>query len=115
MVGNATSLSRSGLRDWLIQRLSAVILGAYTLFLVVFLFMHCPLQYENWHNLFDSTLMRIFTFLALLSLVYHTWIGLWTVFTDYIKCSRLRFSLQVLVVVVLLGYMVWGIDIVWGL
>lgn len=115
MVGNVTSVSRSGLRDWLIQRLSAVILGAYTLFLVVFMLLHCPLQYADWHNLFAATFTRVFTFLALLSLVYHTWIGLWTVFTDYIKCSSLRFSLQVLVIIALLAYMVWGIDIVWGL
>lgn len=115
MVTAATSLTQSGLRDWLIQRLTAFILGVYTIFLLVFLIAHNPLQFADWHDLFANNFMRAFTFLALLSLVYHTWIGIWTVFTDYVKVKWLRLLLQVLVVISLLGYLVWGIEIVWGL
>lgn len=115
MVENVTSLTSNGMRDWLIQRITAVILGMYVLFLVVYLFCHSPLTYADWHALFTSTSMRIFSFLALLSMVYHTWIGLWTVFTDYIKCYCLRLLLQVAVVIALLSYLVWGVSILWGL
>ena len=37
MVASVTNLGRSGLYDWVIQRLSAVVLALYTLFLVGFL------------------------------------------------------------------------------
>ncbi|HQN41780.1 MAG TPA: succinate dehydrogenase, hydrophobic membrane anchor protein, partial [Pseudomonadales bacterium] len=37
MVTNVTNFGRSGLHDWLVQRLSALVLAAYTLFLLVFL------------------------------------------------------------------------------
>ncbi len=114
MVGSALSVTRNGLRDWLIQRISAVILGLYTLFLVGFLMLHSPLQYLDWHNLFANGFMRVFTFLAMLSLLYHTWIGMWTIFTDYIKPPVLRFGIQILVIIALIGYLVWGISIVWG-
>ena len=114
MVGSVTSLTRSGLRDWLIQRVTAVVLALYTLFLLGFILLHHPLTYANWQGLFANGFMRIFTFLTLLSVVYHTWVGLWTVFTDYIKCSWLRLILQVIVVIALLGYLVWGVAIVWG-
>ncbi len=114
MVGSVTSLTRSGLRDWLIQRVTAIVLAVYTLFLLGFVVFNHPLDYVHWHSLYSNGFMRAFTFLALLSVVYHTWVGLWTVFTDYLKCPWLRLILQIIVVMVLLGYLVWGIDIVWG-
>ena len=114
MVGSVTSLTRSGLRDWLIQRISAVVLALYALFLLGFILFSQPLAYANWHGLFANGFMRVFTFLALVSVVYHTWVGLWTVFTDYIKCPSLRLTLLVIVVLALLGYLVWGVTIVWG-
>lgn len=113
MVEKVTSLTGNGLRDWLIQRLSALILAAYALFLLAYI-IFCAPDFTAWQALFRHEFMRVFTVLALLSMVYHTWIGLWTVFTDYIKCAYLRLLLQTLVVLVLLGYLVWGIDIVWG-
>lgn len=114
MVGSVTSLTRSGLRDWLIQRITAVVLALYALFLLAFILCHQVLTYADWQALFANGFMRVFTFLALLSVVYHTWVGLWTVLTDYIKCSSLRLTLQVIVVIVLLGYLVWGVSSVWG-
>ena len=37
MVTTVTSFGRSGLSDWLVQRVSAIILGAYSIFIVVYL------------------------------------------------------------------------------
>lgn len=111
-ITNETSLSRSGLRDWLIQRLTAIMLAVYTVFLVSYLIVHSPLQYSDWHALFSNGFMRIFTILTLLSMVYHTWVGIWTVLTDYIHAPRLRLTIYALVIFVLLGYLLWGIAIV---
>ena len=53
MVTNITNLGRSGLSDWLIQRISAVILAVYALFMVLYLLAPCSLlaelasRYEN--------------------------------------------------------------------
>jgi len=115
MVESLTSLSRSGLRDWFVQRVTAIILAAYTLFLLIYVIACSPLTYEAWQGLFLNPWMRIFSFFALLSIVFHTWVGVWTIFTDYIKCSCLRLILQVIVILALIGYLVWGIEIVWGI
>lgn len=115
MVEKITSLTRSGMRDWLVQRVTAVLLVLYTVFLVGFLALHTPLQYTTWHALFQYNWMRIFTLVALLSVVYHTWVGMWTVFTDYVKCTYIRLVIQVLTVLALFGCLVWGVVIVWGL
>lgn len=114
MVTNVTSLTGSGLRDWFIQRITAVLLAAYTFFLLGYCMLHTPLTYAVWAGLFHATCMRIFTVLALLSMLYHTWVGMWTVLGDYVKCPVLRGTLQVLVVFSLLTYVVWGASILWG-
>lgn len=121
MVTNVTSFGRSGLSDWVLQRVSAVILGVYTLFLVYWLLVHPEVSYEQWSALFESTAMRIFTLLALLSLVAHAWVGVWTVATDYLTplslgkyATVVRFLVQCAVIIALFVYLVWGIQILWG-
>ncbi len=113
MVTNATGLTSSGLRDWLLQRVSAVILGCYTIFLLVYIIAHPHLTYHAWQSLFNNAWMRIASVLVLLSLLLHAWIGIWTIFTDYIKCPVLRGTLQVLMIVTLLGLFVWGLEIIY--
>lgn len=108
---NVTSLSGNGLRDWLIQRITSVILGFYIIFLVGFLLFHPSLDYLNWQGLFLNPFMRIFTILALISLLLHAWIGMWTIATDYLKVTSVRLLFQIAVILVLLGYFIWGIEI----
>lgn len=115
MVEIATSLGRSGLQDWLIQRVTAVILVLYTIFLFGYILSHSNITYSQWHRLFESSAMRYFTFLTLLSLIAHAWIGIWTIITDYIHSVFLRLSTQLLMVLALFVYLVWGVQILWGL
>lgn len=121
MVTSVTSFGRSGLYDWLIQRVGAVILAAYTIFLTVYLVLHPDLTYEQWHLLFSTLWMRVFSLVALLSFISHAWIGLWSVLTDYItvrfmgsKATALRIFAQVVLGGVSMTYLVWGIEILWG-
>lgn len=115
MVASVTSFGRNGLYDWLMQRVTAVILAAYTLFLLGYLVVNPDLSYAQWSELFASTSMRIFSLLALLSIGAHAWIGLWTVSTDYIKATGMRFIFQAFCGLVMFAYIVWGVQILWGL
>ncbi len=114
MVTNVTNFGRSGLSDWLMQRVTALIMLAYTLFLLGFFLTSSNLDYETWSSLFEGTAMRIFSLLALLSIAAHAWIGLWTVATDYIKCAKLRVIYHLVVVIALFAYVVWGVQVLWG-
>ena len=49
MVTNVTNFSRSGLYDWMAQRVSAVVLAAYFLFLLGYLIANPDLEYAQWH------------------------------------------------------------------
>lgn len=66
MVTNVTNLSRSGLYDWMAQRVSAVVLAAYFIFLIGYIVANPGLEYAQWHELFAHNGMRIFSLLALL-------------------------------------------------
>lgn len=119
-VTNVTSFGRSGLSDWLVQRVSAVILTAYLLFLVGYLLCHPDLQYAQWAALYRSFWMRLFSLSTILALAAHAWIGLWAVLTDYVtvrllgpKATVLRVSCQIGMIAATLGYVIWTIDILW--
>lgn len=114
MVTNITSLTGNGLKDWLIQRVTAVFLAAYFIFLFAFLLINAPLNYVQWHDLFSNKLMQIATIISLVAITLHSWVGIWTVTTDYMKCTAIRLSVQLIVVLWLLTQLIWGIMIVWG-
>jgi succinate dehydrogenase membrane anchor subunit len=114
MAGNITSLTNNGVRDWLLQRASAVVLGAYFLFVLFYIVLHPALDYQQWHGLFQHPVMRAASVLALLSLLIHAWIGMWTVATDYVKVTSVRLVYYSIVIIALLSYFLWGIEIIWS-
>jgi len=121
MVTAVTTFGRSGLSDWLIQRFSAVVLAAYTVFITVFLVTTPELTYDIWAGLFSQLWMRVFTLLVLLSCAAHGWIGLWGVLTDYVTTRMMGSSALALRMIILtvyalitLTYLVWGVEILWG-
>lgn len=103
--------SRSGLRDWLVQRISAVVIGAYLIFIVAYLLGNQPLYFAEWQTLFASAWLKVATLIVLIAILWHTWIGLWTVLTDYVKNTGMRLALQSAVVILLLSYVLWGLEI----
>lgn len=114
MVSNITSLTGHGLKDWFIQRVTAVILAAYSIFLIAFFLTHPNLNYADWKALFSCNVVRISSVISLLALMWHAWIGLWTVSTDYLKGLAIRLIFQVIVFLALITYVVWGIAILWS-
>lgn len=121
MVTNATSLGKSGLSDWMVQRVSAVILGVYFICVLSFFICNPELSFEQWKGYMGTGYMKVFTFLALLSLAGHAWVGLWTVSTDYLTerqlgsiATPLRIVFQLGTILVAVVYVVWGAMILWG-
>lgn len=109
---SVTQFSRSGIGDWLFQRMSAVVMLAYAVWLLAYTVWHAPLNYLSWHALFSGWCFKLLSVLALAALLIHSWIGLWVVFTDYIKPWCLRLLLHGVLLVTLLGYAYWVLTIV---
>ncbi|MEH6501875.1 MAG: succinate dehydrogenase, hydrophobic membrane anchor protein [Pseudoalteromonas distincta] len=122
MVTNVTNLSRSGLYDWMAQRVSAVLLAAYVLFLLGYLIFNPGLTFADWQGLFSQNWMRIFSLLTLVALSVHAWVGMWTISTDYLtpmalgkSATVVRFLFQAVCGLAMFVFFVWGVQILWGI
>jgi succinate dehydrogenase / fumarate reductase membrane anchor subunit len=102
-----------GLRDWLAQRITAAIMAVYSVVLLVVLIGAPPYNYAVWRDLFAQGWMRVATLLFAASLAWHAWVGVRDILMDYIKPVGVRLTLQVVVLVVLAGYLGWTIQILW--
>lgn len=114
MVKSVLGVNHQGLTDWLIQRVSAIVMAVYSTALVVFLLTHMNLSFDEWHQLFSNIWIKIATLLFLLSLLFHAWIGMWTIFTDYVKPYVLRLALHVIVLLALVAFFFEGALILWS-
>lgn len=114
MVNRVVVGAHYGLRDWLIQRISAVVMAVYSLFMAVYLLMQPRLDYDVWTGLFSSLVMRTFTLLFLMCLFYHAWIGMRSIVMDYVKPAGLRLAIHVMVILASLLYTIWSVQILWG-
>jgi succinate dehydrogenase / fumarate reductase, membrane anchor subunit len=102
-----------GLRDWLAQRITAVVMAVYIIGFVVVCFLKPPTTYDAWRGLFAQGWMRVATLLFIASLAWHAWVGVRDILMDYIPATWLRLSLQVLTLLLLAIYLGWGIQILW--
>ena len=57
-----------GLRDWLAQRITAVLMALFTVVLVVQLLLPGPLGYDRWAGIFSAQWMKFLTFVVIVSL-----------------------------------------------
>lgn len=103
-----------GLKDWLVQRVTAVLMVVYLVVLGVLILTLSPQDHAAWKNLFSHQGMRIATFLFFASLVWHAWIGVRNILMDYVHPTAIRLTLQILVIVSLLFYLVWSAEILWS-
>ncbi len=113
-IKSATGLTGSGSRDWIMQRISAVVLAVYAVVMVAFFLFNGSIGYEQWVMFIMSMPMRLLSLLAIVALAVHAWVGMWTVFTDYIKSTGLRIVLQAAMIIAILVYLFWGVMIFWG-
>ena len=104
-----------GLRDWLSQRVTAIVMALYTLLLLGIVLWHGGLDYATWQALFAGNAFRIATFLFMVALFVHCWVGVRNILMDYAKPTSVRLTLQVLVVCGLVAYAGWTIQILWGM
>ena len=113
-MSRAVSGAHYGLRDWLAQRITAVVMAAYTVFIVGFLLLHHPLQFADWRGLFRHDWVRLFSMLFWFSLLLHAWVGVRDILMDYVRPTGIRLALQVLAILALVAYGAWAAQILWS-
>jgi succinate dehydrogenase / fumarate reductase membrane anchor subunit len=103
-----------GLRDWLVQRVTAAVMAVYTLLFVLILAAARPTNYAEWTGLFRGQAMKLATFLFLVSLFLHAWVGMRDILMDYAKPMSVRLGLEIVVAVLLIAWAGWAIQILWS-
>ncbi len=110
-----TGSARSGLGEWLIQRLTALYMAGFGVLALVYLLMSPRPDYVQWQAWLSGGGVRIALVLFFLSALAHAWIGMRSVYMDYLRPAWLRFTLLSLTLLALLAQGVWVGDILlWG-
>ncbi len=103
-----------GSMSWFAQRITAVVMVVYTLAWLGILLWHGGLDYAKWQALFASGVFRLLSFLFMVALLYHAWVGVRDIFMDYVKPVGVRILVQVVSILLLVAYLGWTIQILWG-
>jgi len=104
-----------GLRDWLSQRVTAGLMALFTIVVIVQVLLPGEMGYDKWAGIFAAQWMKVLTFVVIVSLLYHVWVGMRDVWMDYIKPMWLRLSLQIFTIAWLVGCAGWAIQVLWRL
>ncbi|HEY1181444.1 MAG TPA: succinate dehydrogenase, hydrophobic membrane anchor protein [Rhodocyclaceae bacterium] len=110
-----TTGAHYGLRDWIFQRITAVVMAVYTVIVVGALFFGIHDTAAHWHAFFAFGPIKFLTFLFAMCLCYHAWIGIRDIWMDYVKPVWVRLTLHSLTLLALLGYAGWCLEILWRL
>jgi succinate dehydrogenase / fumarate reductase membrane anchor subunit len=102
-----------GLKDWLAQRVTAIVMAIYTVILLVAFLTGNDFSYEGWAGMFAQQWFKIATFVTVIALLYHVWVGMRDIWMDYIKPVSMRLALQVATLLWLIGCAGWAAQILW--
>ena len=105
-----------GLRDWLSQRVTAVLMALFTLALLAqVIFSKGPIGYDTWAGIFATQWMRVLAFSVILALAWHAWVGVRDILMDYVHATGMRLLMQMLTIVWLVGCAGWALQVLWRL
>ncbi len=104
-----------GLTDWMAQRVTALLMTLFSLALVAQLLFGGKLGYERWSGIFSAQWMKVLAFVTIVSMLYHTWVGMRDVWMDYVKPVGVKLALQVFTIAWLVGCAGWAVQVLWRL
>jgi succinate dehydrogenase / fumarate reductase membrane anchor subunit len=103
-----------GLKDWMAQRVTAVLMAAYTLVLLIAFLGGSNFTYEGWAGLFAQQWFKLFSLVTFAGLYYHAWVGMRDIWMDYVKPVGVRLALQIATILWLVGCAAWTVQILWS-
>lgn len=115
MVDRKLTGAHYGLRDWAMQRITAVLMLVYAVFFLLFLVQLAGAEnYAQWQAFFGKTWVKVFTQTTFFALFLHAWVGIRDLWMDYIKPFGLRLFLQSATIIWLAACAVYSVFVIWG-
>ena len=106
------SRKASGLRAWILQRLTAVYMALFLIYAVLLWLPAPPGSHAVWRAWVADPWVGIAALLFFLSLLLHAWIGVRDVLIDYVRPIGARLTLLTLVGVGLIGCGLWVLQVI---
>ena len=104
-----------GMRDWLMQRITAVIMLIFTLTLIITSFSSSAKGYQWWAGLMSNWAMQGMAMIAFVALAWHAWVGMRDIWMDYVKPAGIRLTLHIITIVWVLGSLLLAVRVLWKL
>jgi succinate dehydrogenase / fumarate reductase membrane anchor subunit len=104
-----------GLRDWLAQRVTGVVMTLFTLAVIVQVLLPGSMGYDKWSNMFSHQWMKVLAFVTIVSMLWHAWAGMRDIWMDYVKPAGIRFTLHMVTIAWLVGCAGWAVQVLWRL
>lgn len=105
-----------GIRDWLVQRITAALIVLFTLALIgQIIFSSGPVDYTLWHGIFSQQWMKLLTFVIVVAVLWHAWVGVRDIWMDYVQPVGLKLALDVFTLVWLIACAGWAFQVLWNI
>jgi succinate dehydrogenase / fumarate reductase membrane anchor subunit len=103
----------TGLRAWLVQRLSALFMLGFLVFLLMHFLFDPPRSYLAWHDWVRSRGVSLSALIFFAALLLHAWVGLRDVVLDYVRPAAARVAVFALLSLVLTAQGLWVARMLW--
>ena len=101
----------TGLRAWLLQRLSALFMLGFLVFLLIHFWVTRPRSYVAWHDWMLSPGVSLSASIFFAALLVHAWVGLRDVILDYVRPPAVRAGVLALLLLGLMALGLWAVRI----
>jgi succinate dehydrogenase / fumarate reductase membrane anchor subunit len=102
------SRKASGLKAWAVQRVTAIFVGLFTLYLLAVFLASPPADYAAWTSWVGGPVVSVLLLLYVASILMHAWIGVRDVVIDYVHPIAVRATVLGLVAMALIAMGLWS-------
>ncbi len=101
------SRQASGFRAWMLQRISAVYLGVYFIYMLVYFTWSPPADFMAWQAWFKHPVNSVSLMLFFVAILIHAWVGVRDVVIDYVHPLMIRVAVLTITALCLIGSGLW--------
>ncbi len=103
--------AHAGMMQWLWQRVTSIYMAGFVVYVIVHLSLSPVRDHAGWQAWFALGYVRLAWAIFILSILVHAWIGMRSIYLDYLHPLWLRFSVSLLTALGLLALGLWAAQI----
>jgi len=103
--------AHAGMAEWLLQRVTSLYMGGFVIYAILYVSLSPAHDYTAWKAWFAMGYVRIAWALFVAGILIHAWVGMRSIYLDYLHPLWLRFSVTLLTALGLLALALWAAQI----